>query len=154
MDANSLKAMLPSLQSAKVPREPILITQKWMQKIFPVPIRACMLLASPPYCNRTTSNLILRPCVTAFEVCELLSSPAVVVMCTHTVLYCRGKWLIPLARRETAQIIIRGTPGVEARHLTVDRRRRDRSIKVRNVLYPSCETQYRGGSWLHYCMMS
>jgi len=71
--------------------------------------------------------------VTTFKVCELLSSPAVVVMCAHTILHCRGKWLIPLARREAAQIVMWGTPGGEARHLTLDRRWRDRSIKVGDV---------------------
>jgi len=39
-------------------------------------------------------------------------------MCAHTIPHCRGKLLIPLARRETAQIVMWGTPGVEARPLT------------------------------------
>ena len=35
MAANSLKATLPSLQSTKVPREPILITENEGEKIYP-----------------------------------------------------------------------------------------------------------------------
>ena len=69
---HTLKVTLPSLQSTKVPREPILITQKWRRKIF---YPAALGGSVTPYCNQTTSNLIATAMYSyRYRLCVLLTT--------------------------------------------------------------------------------
>ena len=66
LEIDSVKAMLPSLQSTKVSWEPILITEKWRWKSISTLARkdwhympyAAAFGSITPYCNCTTSNLM------------------------------------------------------------------------------------------------